>query len=569
MEQQRFLLVIAFAFIAFMLWQEWQKDYGPKPTPPAVSETSQALPAAGDAPDDIPIAEDRADTAASGPAGPPSGTDVPVASPTPSGIRSAQRIKVETDTLRLEIDTLGGDLRRVELLSHPVSVDEPDTPFRLMDDSNELFYIAQSGFTGKRNPEAGVLYGAPNHNTVYKAEKTAYRIADGASSLQVNLFWTSPEGVKFTKTYTFERDTYLIKLTHAVENPTGKTWAGNLYQRFQRDQPEESQGLDMMPTYTGGVYFTPEEKYNKIDFGDMTDADLSLRNVTGGWIAMIQHYFLSALVPPADQPFNFFTSARPNNRFVIGMYSKEQRVAAGGSQSLVTEMFVGPKVQSDLKAVAPGLDLTVDYGILTFISKPLFWLLEWFYSLVGNWGWAIILLTVLIKAVFYKLSETSYRSMAKLKKLQPKMMAMRERYGGDRQKIGQAMMELYKKEKVNPLGGCLPILVQIPVFIALYWVLLESVELRQAPWILWYTDLSIRDPYFVLPLIMGATMFLQQKLNPPQADPLQQRIMMMLPVVFTVFFLFFPAGLVLYWVSNNVLSIAQQWYITRKVLQGS
>jgi YidC/Oxa1 family membrane protein insertase len=559
MEQQRLLLFVALAFIGFLLWQAWQEDYGPKPqpaevTPQAAQPSTDAIPG-----EDIPVADTPGQV-------PAVDSDVPVSSPTSAGLRTAQRIHVETDTLRVEIDTVGGDLRRVDLLKQPVSVDQPDQPFRLMDDSATLVHVAQTGFTAKRNPESDVLYAAPNHQTVYQADNTHFRLADGADTLQVDLHWRSPEGVQFTKTYTFKRDSYLVHVDHKVNNGTDKTWAGNLYRRLLRSGAESETGFGMLPTYTGGVFYTPEDKYNKVDFDDISETDLKQPNISGGWVAMIQHYFLSAWVPPADESQTLFTRARPENLFLIGMYSTEHRVPAGSQQSLTTRLFVGPKLQRQLEDIAPGLDLTVDYGMLTFIAKPLFWILDWIHTLVGNWGWSIILLTVLIKLVFYKLSETSYRSMAKMKKLQPKMMAMRERYGSDRQKIGQAMMELYKKEKVNPLGGCLPILVQIPVFIALYWVLLESAELRQASWILWYKDLSIRDPYFVLPIIMGVTMFLQQKLNPPQADPMQQRIMMMLPIVFTVFFLFFPAGLVLYWVANNVLSIAQQWYITRRVL---
>lgn len=560
MEQQRLFLFVALAFIGFLLWQAWQEDYGPKPQPAEVTRQAEQPSTDAIPGEDIPVAETPSQV-------PAADSDVPVSAPTSAGLRTAQRIHVETDALRVEIDTVGGDLRRVYLLKYPVSVDQPDQPFHLMDDSETLVHVAQTGFTAKRNPEPDVLYAAPNHQTVYQADSTHYRLADGADTLQVDLHWRSPEGVQFTKTYTFKRDNYLIQVDHQVSNGTDKTWAGNLYQRLMRTGAESRTGFGMMPTYTGGVYYTPEEKYRKVDFDDISETDLKKPNITGGWVAMIQHYFLSAWVPPAEQAETFFTRAKRNNLFIIGMYSAEHRVAGGSQQSLSTQLFVGPKIQRQLEEIAPGLDLTVDYGMLTFIAKPLFWLLDWIHSLVGNWGWAIILLTVLIKLAFYKLSETSYRSMAKMKKLQPKMMAMRERYGKDRQKIGQAMMELYKKEKVNPLGGCLPILVQIPVFIALYWTLLESVELRQAPWILWYKDLSIRDPYFVLPIIMGVTMFLQQKLNPPQADPMQQRIMMMLPIVFTVFFLFFPAGLVLYWVANNVLSIAQQWYITRRVLE--
>ncbi|MEA2093768.1 MAG: membrane protein insertase YidC, partial [Pseudomonadota bacterium] len=320
-------------------------------------------------------------------------------------------------------------------------------------------------------------------------------------------------------------------------------------------------------TYMGGVLYSPEEKYEKISFDDMIDGKLD-RKVTDGWVAMIQHYFLAALIPETGEEDRYYTNTLSGARYVIGMISPLQTIAAGESGSFSTRLYAGPKLQDEMARVAPGLELTVDYGVLTVLSQPLFWLLNAIHNLVGNWGWAIILLTILIKLAFYKLSETSYRSMANMRKLAPRMKSLKERYGDDRQKLNQAMMEMYKKEKINPLGGCLPILVQIPVFIALYWVLLESVEMRQAPFMLWLQDLSSPDPYYVLPLLMGATMLIQQKLNPAPLDPIQAKVMMALPVVFTVFFAFFPSGLVLYWVVNNTLSIAQQWVITKRIEQG-
>jgi YidC/Oxa1 family membrane protein insertase len=312
------------------------------------------------------------------------------------------------------------------------------------------------------------------------------------------------------------------------------------------------------------VYYSPEDKYTKESFDDMRDARLQ-REVSDGWIAMIQHYFLSAWIPPSGTVETFYTNVLDNSRYIIGKYSSPVTIASGASHSFENRLFVGPKLQETLTEVAPGLELAVDYGWLTVIAQPIFWLLNKIHSIVGNWGWAIIILTILIKLAFYKLSETSYKSMANMRKMTPRMQALKDRYGDDKQRLNQAMMELYKKEKINPLGGCLPILVQIPVFIALYWVLLESVEMRHAPFALWLNNLSAPDPYFVLPLIMGVSMFVQQKLNPPPPDPIQAKVMMSLPFVFTVFFAFFPSGLVLYWVVNNLLSIAQQWYITQKI----
>ena len=322
-----------------------------------------------------------------------------------------------------------------------------------------------------------------------------------------------------------------------------------------------------MVTNANAAVSSPDKRYEKIPFDDMAQQDIS-RDVPGGWAAMIQHYFISAWIPPRDATNHFYTKALPGERYLVGLAGPTREVAPGSVADLGLELYMGPKNQDRLAQIADGLDLTVDYGWLWFIAQPLFWLLKWLHKLVGNWGWAIVLVTVLIKLAFYHLSATSYRSMANMRRMAPRLQSLKERYGDDKQRLNQAMMELYKKEKINPLGGCLPILVQIPVFIALYWVLLESVEMRQAPFILWIEDLSIKDPYFVLPLIMGVSMYIQQKLNPAPPDPMQAKIMMSLPFVFTIFFAFFPSGLVLYWVVNNILSISQQWYITRKIEAG-
>jgi YidC/Oxa1 family membrane protein insertase len=343
---------------------------------------------------------------------------------------------------------------------------------------------------------------------------------------------------------------------------------GSQYQQLQRIPPTKDDNSQFVYTYTGGVLSSPEKRYQKISFEDMTEEPVQL-DIQDGWAAMIQHYFVAAWVPPAGQVDRYFARGVGNNRFVIGMTGPATEIPAGGSSTLSSQLFVGPKIQDRLEKLAPGLELTVDYGWLTIIAQPLFWLLKNIHALIGNWGWSIILLTMLIKAVFFKLSETSYRSMANMRKLQPRIQAIRERHAGDKQKVNQAMMDLYKREKINPMGGCLPILVQIPVFIALYWMLLESVELRQAPFMLWIQDLSAPDPFYVLPLLMGVSMFLQQRLNPAPPDPIQAKVMMALPVVFTVFFLWFPSGLVLYWLVNNILSIAQQWVITKRVEAGA
>ena len=556
MDLQKTILYAALGFTLLMIWQAWQEDYGPKPAQvetvaqsgdisttesqnntPAVPELSQTTPVA-------PVSKDA-----------PSVTGQPAMS-------SAKRIKITTDVIHAEIDTTGGDLRKLDLLAYPVEASEPDNPFRLLDDSGELLFVAQAALL----PAAGSNSAAPNHHEKFLSAKAEYLLAEGEDELQVPLVWEDTSGIRVTKTYTFKRGSYDVKVDFKVENSTEQPWRGFMYRQLQRNRPADSMSSFGIYTYTGGVLYTEEEKYEKIDFDDMEKSNLS-RTATGGWVAMIQHYFLGAWVPDQQEENSYYTKSPGNDRYIIGSVGGEVVVPKGENGTFSATLFVGPKLQEQLEAIAPGLELAVDYGILTIIAKPLFWLLKVIYDMVGNWGWAIILLTVLIKAVFYKLSEASYKSMAHMRKVQPRLQALKEQYAGDREKLNQAMMRMYKEEKINPLGGCLPILVQIPVFIALYWMLLESVEMRQAPFALWLTDLSSPDPYYVLPILMGATMLVQHRLNPTPLDPIQARVMMILPVVFTFFFLWFPAGLVLYWVVNNALSIAQQWYITRIVIK--
>ena len=549
MDTQRLLLFVGLGLVLFMLWEAWQREVNPPPAQPAVTQKGVTP----GSPSDVPVGAE-ARPAAEAPSLVPAGDDV---------VQRSESLEIKTNVIRAVIDTHGGDLRLVDLLQYPAKSQEPDVPFRLMNDTLPHLFIAQSGFANKRARDDGTIVAAPNHHTTYKGRVEK----DAEGVVRAILEWTSPEGVKFSKTYIFQPDSYVIQVQHKVENPTTQAWHGNLYLQLQRSSEEVSTGLGATYTYTGGVIWSEAEKYEKINFDDMQDEDLQ-RDITGGWAAMIQHYFLGAWVPVNDVPYTYYSRALPRDIYALGLKSaQEMQVAPQSSQSINSQLFVGPKLQHVLEEVAPGLELTVDYGVLTILAKPLFWALEFIHKYVGNWGWAIVLLTLLIKLVFYKLSETSYKSMAHMRKVQPRLQAIKEQYGNDRQKLNQAMMDIYKKEKINPLGGCLPILVQIPVFIALYWMLLESVELRQAPWILWITDLSAKDPYFVLPILMGATMLIQQKLNPTPIDPMQAKIMMALPFVFTVFFLFFPAGLVLYWVVNNALSIAQQWYITRIVIK--
>jgi YidC/Oxa1 family membrane protein insertase len=546
MDNQRLFLFVALSFVILLLWQSWVEDYGPQPAA-EVTESAPVMPGPAGG-------EDLPATPQALPA-----TDATL--PQTELLQSADSIEVETDLFRMRIDTTGGDLRQADLLDYPATTEADSPPFRLLNDSLPNLFIVQSGLRAASGAE-------PTHHAVYSVEQTDYRMQDGADTLVVPLVWRSPEGVEVVKRYTFHRGSYVVDVEHVVTNNSGNDWQGREYRQLQRTQVAETGQSTFIYTYMGGVIYSPEEKYEKIKFEDMLELDLD-RTITDGWAAMLQHYFLGALVPGPGAAEHYYTKALSNARYVIGIISPTWRTVADGDTGVFsTRLFIGPKLQDEMREVATGLELTVDYGLLTVLSQPLFWLLKFFHKLIGNWGWAIVLVTLVVKLVFFKLSETSYKSMANMRKLTPRLKSLKERYGDDKQKLNQAMMELYKKEKINPLGGCLPILVQIPVFIALYWVLLESVELRQAPFMLWIQDMSSPDPYYILPLLMGATMFIQQKLNPAPMDPVQAKVMMALPVVFTVFFAFFPSGLVLYWVVNNTLSIAQQWVITRRIEAG-
>jgi len=548
MDNQRLFLVIALVFVLFLIWQAWMEEQAAKTLPSQAVVTGEPAP-----PSSTTEAAPRQDL--------PSVPAIPGV-PAAKLLDTSQRIQVITDMFVAEIDATGGDLRHVGLRAYPQSLEDKNQPFVLLQDSPPEIYIAQSGLIASTGA-------APNHYARFAPEQTEYRLQDGQDVLNVKLTWQGEAGVKVVKVYTFRRGSYVIDVKQQVENGSVEEWRGSPYWQLQRTPPASSGGGwgTGVYTYTGGVISTPEKVYEKISFSDMAKENLD-RQVLGGWLAMIQHYFVAAWVPAQDQTNAFYSKAVDDSRYVLGMVGPQGVVPAGAVGEFHSRLYAGPKIQSALQQVAPNLQLTVDYGFLTIIAEPLFWLLEKIHSVLGNWGWAIVVLTVLIKLAFYKLSETSYKSMANMRRLAPELTKLKERYGDDKQRMNQAMMEMYRKEKINPLGGCLPIVVQIPVFIALYWVLLESVEMRQAPFILWIQDLSAKDPYFVLPLIMGATMLIQQKLNPPPPDPMQAKVMMALPIVFTFMFLWFPAGLVLYWVVNNVLSIAQQYVITKRVEAG-
>jgi len=406
-----------------------------------------------------------------------------------------------------------------------------------------------------------------NHKTLFQAERTSYELID-KESIKIPLVWESTKGIKIIKTFTFYKGEYIADVDYQITNNSYETWVGRAYGQLNRTEPKES-GSRFIYTYTGAVISSPEKRYDKIDFGDIQDEKLSI-DITNGWVAMLQHYFFTALIPGSkDEKYHYYTLNPDNRSYVIGTISPSKSIPVGASENLNYRVYFGPKLQKEIEQFAEGMELTVDYGIFWFLAKPLFWVLDYIHMFTNNWGWSIILVTLLLKLLFFKLSAAGYRSMANMRRVQPRLLSIRERYKDDRARLNQAMMDIYKEEKINPLGGCFPILVQIPVFISLYWVLLESVELRQADFVLWIHDLSIPDPYFVLPLIMGVTMFVQQKLNPAPMDPVQAKVMSVLPVVFTVFFAFFPSGLVLYWVVNNTLSIAQQWIITRNLERAS
>jgi YidC/Oxa1 family membrane protein insertase len=565
MDNIRFILVVTFAMLVFMLWQAWEQDYGPKPEVAAIVS-----------PEGAKVAEELPTTDAS--SQPESAIHNPVSVPVEAA-PTANTVKIKTDVIALEIDLQGGTITNLDLLNYPVEkantfvdsvrkmigmevIEANTAPVRLFDSNPDKIFEAQSGLIAATGSAAG-----PNHTTIFSSGQDSYILQPGQDTLTVPLTWTDNNGLVFTKLFTFKRGSYEIALDQKVKNNSDKAWSGRQYSQLLRVPDTAGKGNMLtggMRAYHGGVIYTEKNKYQKVSFDDMAEENLDVTS-KGGWTAMIQHYFASAWIPPADQENSFYTKALKDGRFVIGTYSPPVTVEANSDAQFVSRLFAGPKIQPMMAAIAPGLELTVDYSVLTFIGKPIYWLLNKIHNVIGNWGVAIIGVTLCIKLLFFPLSQASFKSMAKMRKVQPRLKELQERFADDRPRFNTEMMALYKKEKVNPLGGCLPILIQIPVFMALYWVLSETVEFRQAPFVLWIQDLSIQDPFFILPLIMGVTMKIQQSLNPAPIDPIQAKVMKMFPIVFTVFFLFFPAGLVLYWVINNTLSIIQQTYITRQI----
>jgi YidC/Oxa1 family membrane protein insertase len=566
MDNIRFILIVTFAMLVFMLWQAWEIDYGPKPEVAAI--VNPVAPVKEDLPLTSTDATRQKENTANNAIAIPDAL-API----------TKTITVKTDVIALEIDLQGGTITNLDLLSYPVektntivdklrlmigmnAAEVNATPVRLFDNNEDKIFVAQSGLIAGSG-----LPAAPNHYTVFSNEKDHYTLQPGQESLTIPLTWTDHNGLVISKLFTFKRGSYEIKLDQKVSNSSGKAWSGRQYSQLLRAPDSSDKGNLLtggMRAYNGGVIYTEKNKYQKISFEDMADDTLDVAT-KGGWTAMIQHYFASAWIPPADQENHFYTKELKDGRYVIGTYSPSVTVESNTEAEFVSHLFAGPKVQPMMEALAPGLELTVDYSVLTFIGKPIYSLLNIIHGAIGNWGLAIMGVTFCIKLLFFPLSQASFKSMAKMRKIQPRLKELQERFADDRPRFNTEMMGLYKKEKVNPLGGCLPILIQIPVFMALYWVLSETIEFRQAPFMLWVQDLSIQDPFYILPVIMGITMKIQQGLNPAPIDPIQAKVMKMFPIVFTIFFLFFPAGLVLYWVVNNTLSIIQQTYITKQI----
>ena len=542
MDTQRLILLVIFSFSLLMLYEAWEKEKRPKPAPAPTAQ--QGIPAPAGKPAPPPTAGKAPATAA------------PTAVPGGEAPAKGEIVRASTDLIVAEIDTLGATLKRVELLKHKDSNDLKKNLVLLGPDHH---YEAQSGLAGE---------GGPNHRSAWRVQPGERTLEPGKDALEVRLSASGKDGLEVTKTYTFHRDSYVVDVALEVRNAGAAPVATYSYFQLTHDGKHETNTNTVAETFgaqsfIGFAVYTDERKFEKVHPSDLDKGKAEhLKQATNGWLAFVQHYFVSAWLPPQGVPRDYVTEKRQDGTYA-GRAMVPVNVAPGASVKVSVPLYVGPQEQRRLHAAAPGLDLVVDYGWLAIIAWPLFWLLEKFYVLSGNWGVAIILLTVLIKIVFFPLSAASYKSMAKMKLITPRLTKLREMYAHDRNKMNQAMMELYKTEKINPLGGCFPILVQIPVFIALYWVLLAAIELRHAPFMLWITDLSALDPYYVLPILMTLTMVVQTKLNPVPPDPVQARVMQIMPFVFSIFFFFFPAGLVLYWLVNNILSIAQQWQIQR------
>lgn len=527
MDTKRLILFVIFSFSLLLLWDSWQRkqaDLNPVPTEAQADK-------------EIPIFEGGLEAQ-------------PNKISKDYELISGNNALVKTDHFEIVISNIGGDLRQLKLQNFKAD-DKVELYSLFSDKYDPALYIAQSGFSNNN---------LPSHKDTFQFERTTYEMT--SDTLEVPLFYES-DAVKVIKTYKFNKGSYLVTVDYEITNKTDKDIKPKAYYQLLHDG-SSNQGSAMMPSFTGTAYFTKSDNFKKLAFNDVDDESFSM-NTQDGWIGMIRQYFAAAWILPDGTPRKFYSKKIADNIYSAGTITQLAAIGANQTINFSAELYAGPQLKNSLADAAPGLEYTVDYGWLTFIAAPLFSVLSGIHSMVGNWGVAIILLTVLIKLLFYPLSASSYRSMAQMRELAPRLQSMKEKFGDDKQKMQKAMMELYKTEKINPLGGCLPILIQIPVFIALYWVLLGSVEIRHAPFFGWIQDLSSIDPYYILPLLMAASMFLQTKLNPKPTDPMQARLMIMMPIIFSIFFFFFPAGLVLYWLVNNILSIAQQWYVNKKI----
>ncbi|MDO5691902.1 MAG: membrane protein insertase YidC [Pseudomonadota bacterium] len=551
---RRTILWVIFAFSLVMLWDQWQVHNGRKATffprgatPTASAPASAAPPAASDVP--------AAATAGATAMPPATDATASAAATVADAAAPRERIEVSTDVLKLVFDTEGGTVIRSEFLKHAAQ-GQADQPFVLFDHGANRVYQAQSGLIG------GPF---PNHKTpmTFSGERT---LADDANELVLRFESLEQDGVRLNKIYTLKRGSYLIDVRHEVVNASGQTVNPQLYVQLVRDGNKPAGESTFYSTFTGPAFYTDAKKFQKVEFSDIEKGKAEfVTSSPDGWVAMVQHYFASAwLWPQATQHENFARKV-DNNLYAAGMIAPVGAVSPGTTRSTDTRLFVGPQEEKVLESIAPGLELVKDYGFFTILSKPLYWLLDKLHGFIGNWGWSIVALVVLLKIAFYWLNAKAYQSMARMKAINPKVMELRERYKDNPQQMQMEMMRVYREEKVNPMGGCLPILIQIPVFIALYWVLLSSVEMRGAPWMLWIKDLSAKDPYFILPIVMTLTTLLQTALNPLPPDPMQAKMMWMMPLIFSVMFFFFPAGLVLYWITNNILTIAQQWVINTRM----
>lgn len=547
MDIKRTVLLVIFSLSLLMLWENWTiYNGGASMFAPEVASTSNNATSNTKSDSSVPQASVSTPVA--------SGADVPAGA---VSAQAGEKITITTDLLKAEINSAGGELTRIELLQHKDSANESKNVV-LMESGSGRTYVGQSGLIGTS---------APNHRSLFTV-RPGMRTLENADSVQLILD-AEQDGVKLTKTYTFKRGEYEIELSHEVTNGSAAAITPSVYVQLVRDDSKLEGDSSFYSTFTGPAIYTDAEKFRKVTFEDIDKGKQPPAAQTDkGWIAIVQHYFVSAFEPLDKGTVELFTRKIDNKLYAVGAIMKMESIAPGAKAISKGKLYTGPQESANLEKFAPDFDLVKDYGWLTLIAKPIFWLMEQIQKLLGNWGWTIIVLTIMIKLAFFPLSAASYRSMAKMKLVTPKMTAIRERHKGDAQQMNAAMMELYKTEKINPLGGCLPVVVQIPVFIALYWVLLASVEMRHAPWLGWIQDLAAPDPWYILPVIMAASMFVQTKLNPTPPDPIQAKVMMFMPIAFSVMFFFFPSGLVLYWVVNNLLSIAQQWVITQKAEKG-